>query len=114
MKKNSVLAEELPALIAGLSEKLDRVFELLDSPANQGLKHCYTVEELGQRWDLCPEAIRRLIRAKQLKPLRGFRPFRITLDEIKRYEALEEGREARALISGGIDTAMRGRRGARH
>lgn len=97
-----------------LVRQVDKLGHLLSVKTTSDLKHCYTVEELARRWDLCPEAIRRLIRAKQLKPLRGFRPFRITLDEIKRYEALEEGREARALISGGIETAMRGRRGARH
>lgn len=96
-----------------LVRRVDELGRLLSTKTASDLKHCYTVEELAQRWELCPEAIRRLIRNKQLRPLRGFRPFRITLDEIKRYEALEEGREARALSSG-IDTAMRGRRGARH
>ena len=67
-----------------------------------GLKNCLTAEELAERWALCPEAVRRLIRDKKLKPLRGFRPFRITLDEIRRYEALEEGREARALARGSL------------
>lgn len=54
-----------------------------------GLKAVYTVQELAERWCAHPESIRRLIREKQIKTLRGFRPFRITFDEIRRYESFD-------------------------
>lgn len=53
------------------------------------LKAVYTVQELADRWCTHPESIRRLIRDKQLKVLRGFRPFRITFEEIRRYETFD-------------------------
>ena len=56
----------------------------------------YSVTELADRWQVHPESIRRLIRDKKLKTLSGFRPYRITFDEVRRYECLDEASEIRA------------------
>lgn len=94
---------------APLETKIDRLIQqigdlehILLAERDPSIRHCLSAEELAQRWGLGTESVRRLIRTRQLKPLRGFRPFRITLDEIKRYEALEEGREARDLLQGSV------------
>lgn len=70
-----------------LSQQISELGEQVGSQNDPQRKFCLRVEELARRWDVCPEAIRRLVREKQLKPLRGFRPFRFTFDEIRRYEA---------------------------
>lgn len=62
------------------------------------LKAVLTVEELAKRWCTHPESIRRLIRRKEIKTLRGFRPFRITFDEIRRYETHDAAAERRKEI----------------
>ncbi len=98
--------------INSLSRQLEDLTALVLAQREPSLKFCLTVEELAERWALGPEAVRRLIRARHLKPLRGFRPFRITLDEIKRYEALDEGSEMRALIRERMNTTARGGRSA--
>lgn len=59
-------------------------------------KAVYSVAELGERWQIHPESIRRLIRDKKLKTLSGFRPYRITFDEVRRYECQDEAAEMRA------------------
>jgi hypothetical protein len=103
--RGDVTTNAFPALedqLARISRQLEEITDLTLRQREPSLKNCLTVEELAERWALCPEAVRRLIREKKLKPLRGFRPFRITLDEIRRYEALEEGREARALARGSL------------
>ena len=55
----------------------------------------YSVAELAERWNVHSESIRRLIRDKKLKTLSGFRPYRITYDEVRRYECLDEASEIR-------------------
>jgi len=92
------LEEKIDSLSRQLTELGEYVLKTQHHPEH---RFCLTVEELAERWALCPEAIRRLIRAKNLKPLRGFRPFRITLDEIRRYEALEGGLDVGKLLKGG-------------
>lgn len=82
-----------------LARQLDDLSRLVLAQREPERKFCLTVEELAERWALGPEAVRRLVRARQLKPLRGFRPFRFTLDEIKRYEALDERLDTRSLLS---------------
>jgi len=67
-------------------------------PPEASLKAVYFVHELAERWHLHPESIRRLIRERKLKPLRGFRPFRITYDEIRRYETHDEAEERQRAI----------------
>lgn len=62
------------------------------------LKAVLTVEELAARWCTHPESIRRLIRRKDLKPLRGFRPFRVPFDEIRRYETYDPATERQKEI----------------
>ena len=59
------------------------------------IKACFFVGELADRWQVHPESIRRLIRDKKLKTLSGFRPYRITYDEVRRYECLDEASEMR-------------------
>lgn len=66
--------------------------------AQPSLKFAYSVAEVAERWDLSEESIRRLIRNRTLRTLRGFRPFRITLDEIRRYETYDEATERRKEI----------------
>lgn len=69
------------------------------SPSEQPqLKAVFTVEELAARWCTHPESIRRMIRDKKIKTLRGFRPFRVTFDEIRRYETFDPAEERRKEI----------------
>lgn len=62
------------------------------------LKAVFTVDELAARWCLHPETIRRMIRGKKIKTLRGFRPFRVTFEEIRRYETFDPAGERRKEI----------------
>ncbi len=78
------LDEKLDAL----TRRIDELGQLITSRQTPELKFCLTVEELASRWALGPEAVRRLVRSKELRPLRGFRPFRFTMEEVRRYEAL--------------------------
>ena len=78
------LDEKLDAL----TRRIDELGQLITSRQAPELKFCLTVEELASRWALGPEAVRRLVRNKELRPLRGFRPFRFTMEEVRRYEAL--------------------------
>jgi hypothetical protein len=55
----------------------------------------FAVAELAERWRVHPESIRKLIRRRELKPLRAFRPYRITYDEVRRYETQNEEDEVR-------------------
>jgi hypothetical protein len=59
------------------------------------IKAVYTVAELAERWQVHPESVRILIRKRELKPLRSLRPYRITYDEVRRYECLTEEAEVR-------------------
>jgi hypothetical protein len=77
------LDEKLDAL----TRRIDELGLLITSRQTPELKFCLTVEELSSRWALGPEAVRRLVRNKELRPLRGFRPFRFTMEEVRRYEA---------------------------
>lgn len=78
-----------------MSQQADSLPSPLDQPQ---LKAVFTVEELAARWCTHPESIRRLIREKQIKPLRRFRPFRITYDEIRRYETFDAAAERQKEI----------------
>lgn len=62
------------------------------------LKAVFHVEELAQRWAVHPESVRKLIRARALRPLRGFRPYRIPFDEVRRYETHDEARARQEAI----------------
>jgi len=77
------LDEKLDAL----TRRIDELGKLITSRQTPELKFCLTVDELASRWALGPEAVRRLVRSKELRPLRGFRPFRFTMEEVRRYEA---------------------------
>ncbi len=77
------LDEKLDAL----TRRIDELGQIISSRQTPELKFCLTVEELASRWALGPEAVRRLVRSKELRPLRGFRPFRFTMEEVRRYEA---------------------------
>jgi hypothetical protein len=81
------LDEKLDAL----TRRIDELGQLITSKQTPELKFCLTVEELSSRWALGPEAVRRLVRSKELRPLRGFRPFRFTMEEVRRYEAQTSG-----------------------
>jgi hypothetical protein len=86
--------------IEALARQIRELGEILIKQLHPEHKFCLTVEELAQRWILSPEAVRRLVRAKELKPLRGFRPFRFTLDEIRRYEQQDDAVDKRTALMG--------------
>lgn len=46
-----------------------------------------TVPELAARWGRDPETIRRMIRRKELRTVRGHRPYEIALGEVYRFES---------------------------
>ncbi len=46
-----------------------------------------TVPELATRWGRDPETIRRMIRRKELRTVRGHRPYEIALGEVYRFES---------------------------
>ena len=73
--------------VDALTRRIDELGQIITSRQTPELKFCLTVEELASRWALGPEAVRRLVRNKELRPLRGFRPFRFTMEEVRRYEA---------------------------
>lgn len=75
-----------------LSRQIATLSELVASLNDPAVKFTLTVEELAQRWSLGPEAIRRLVRRKELRPLRDFKPFRFTLKEIRDFEDAESPR----------------------
>ena len=64
-------------------------------PQGTSLKFVFTVSELAERWAVSDESIRRLIRERRLRPLQKFRPFRISMDEVRRYETYDEAEEKR-------------------
>jgi hypothetical protein len=76
----------IEAKLDTLSRQVATLSELVSSQSTPAAKCTLTVEELAHRWSLCPEAVRRLVRDKQLRPLRDFRPFRFTLKEILDFE----------------------------
>ena len=55
-------------------------------------KMVMTVPELAARWGRGAETIRRMIRRKELRTVRGHRPYEITLAEVFRFEAGAAGR----------------------
>lgn len=83
---NAKVPDPLHQQVHDLSRQVEQLCEILVSQKTPDNKFCLTVEELAQRWALSHEAIRRLVRDKRLRPLRGFRPFRFTMDEIHAYE----------------------------
>ena len=50
-------------------------------------KMVMTVPELATRWGRDPETIRRMIRRKELRTVRGHRPYEIALGEVYRFES---------------------------
>ncbi len=68
-------------------------------PLQSERKAVFLVDELAQRWQTHPETVRILIRRKALKPLRGLKPYRITFDEVKRYESLDDATEIREAFN---------------
>lgn len=81
-------------------EITDKIARFPEPVPESNLKAVFTVAELAERWCAHPESVRRLIRDKQIKPLRGFRPFRIPYDEVRRYEAPDSGINKAALLKG--------------
>ena len=69
-----------------LTQQVASLKTLVLSLKEPGPKYVLTVEELANRWNLSPEGIRRLVRDKQIRPLREFRPFRFTLKDIRDFE----------------------------
>jgi hypothetical protein len=55
-------------------------------------KMVMTVPELAARWGRGAETIRRMIRKKELRTVRGHRPYEIALAEVFRFEAGTAGR----------------------
>lgn len=83
-----------------LARRIQELGEILSKQFHPEQKFCLTANELAERWELGPEAIRRLVRSKQLRPLRGFRPFRFTMDEIRRYEQRDDAVDKRTALMG--------------
>ena len=50
-------------------------------------KMVMTVQELAARWGRGAETIRRMIRRKELRTVRGHRPYEIALGEVYRFES---------------------------
>ena len=69
-----------------LVQQIDLLNKLIRSLREPNTRYVLTVEELSERWNLSYESIRRLVRDKQLRPLRDFRPFRFTLKEVREFE----------------------------
>ncbi len=69
-----------------LTRKVVALAEQVQALRDPAVKFTFTVEELAARWSLSAEAVRRLVRDKQLRPLREFRPFRFTLKEVRDFE----------------------------
>jgi nucleotidyltransferase/DNA polymerase involved in DNA repair len=76
----------IEAKLDHLSRQVATLSELVSSRNTPATKCTLMVEELAERWSLCPEAVRRLVRDKQLRPLRDFRPYRFTLKEVLDFE----------------------------
>ena len=76
----------IEAKLDHLSRQVATLSELVSSRNTPATKCTLTVEELAERGSLCPEAVRRLVRDKQLRPLRDFRPYRFTLKEVLDFE----------------------------
>lgn len=73
-----------------LSQQIRELSELLIKSPCGAQKHCLTVEDLAARWMLNTETVRRLVRDGKLNPLHSVRPFRFTLAEVHRFEALTD------------------------
>ncbi|MBC2593753.1 helix-turn-helix domain-containing protein [Ruficoccus amylovorans] len=76
----------IEAKLDHLSRQVATLSELVSSQHTPATKCTLMVEELAERWSLCPEAVRRLVRDKQLRSLRDFRPYRFTLKEVLDFE----------------------------
>ena len=81
-----------------LSRQVQDLGEIISSELNPQNKFCLSVEELAQRWDVSIELIRRLVRDKKLKPMRGLGKHRFTLDEIRRFETKDQHVDKQALL----------------
>ena len=81
-----------------LSRQVQDLGEIISSELNPQNKFCLSVEELAQRWDVSIELIRRLVRDKKLKPMRGLGKHRFTLDEIRRFETKDQQVDKQALL----------------
>ncbi len=80
-----------------LEEKVDLIQSSLEElraelrRRSTAYKATLTVRELAERWNVGEETVRILIRRRQLRPIRGFRPYVITMAEVTRYESAEGG-----------------------
>jgi len=74
---------------------MDDESSVLFESRKPAIQAVYSVAELAERWRVHPESVRILIRRRELKPLRAFRPYRITYDEVRRYETQSEEDEVR-------------------
>lgn len=84
--------------IKRLSHQINELSEMISRELNPHNKFCLSVEELAQRWDVSSERIRRLVRDKKLKPMRGLGKHRFTLDEIRRFENADQEVDKLALL----------------
>jgi hypothetical protein len=83
-----------------LSLQVKELGEIITSELNPQNKFCLNTEELALRWDVSIERIRRLVREKKIKPMRGLGQHRFTLDEIRRFENREQDVDKLALLRG--------------
>jgi DNA-binding transcriptional regulator YhcF (GntR family) len=90
--------QTLEQKIDQLSRQVKDLSEIISAELNPQNKFCLSVEELAQRWDVSVERIRRLVRDKKLKPMRGLGKHRFTLDEIRRFENADQEVDKLALL----------------
>ena len=81
-----------------LSRQVKDLGEIITSELNPQNKFCLRTEELAQRWDVSIDRVRRLVREKKIKPMRGLGQNRFTLDEIRRFENREQDVDKLALL----------------
>lgn len=90
--------QTLEQKIDQLSRQVKDLSEIISTELNPQNKFCLSVEELAQRWDVSVERVRRLVRDKKLKPMRGLGKHRFTLDEIRRFENADQEVDKLALL----------------
>lgn len=90
--------QTLEQKIDQLSRQVKDLSEIIFSEINPQNKFCLSVEEVAGRWDVCNEQVRRLVRDRKLKPMRGLGRYRFTLDEIRRFENADRDVDKLALL----------------
>ena len=90
--------QTLEEKIDHLTRQVQELGELVLRHAMPEQKFCLGVEELARRWDVHAELIRRLVRDRKLKAMRGLGKHRFTIDEIRRFETHDDAAERQKAI----------------